>query len=79
MDAVDRSCIGHTLELAPAFLTVRWVNPHSQARYSLTAQRRVAWQGRQCRRFSGQVTLADRSRFMHGTACRDQRGGWHMV
>lgn len=79
MDAVDRSCIGHALEIAPAFSTVRWVNPYSQAHYSLTPQRQLKLRGNQCRAFSGRVILAGTHQLVQGTACRHGRGGWFMV
>lgn len=79
MDAVDRSCMGHALELAPAFSTVRWVNPYSHADYTLTPQRHLTLRHGQCRQFSGRMILAGTHRLVRGTACRDRRGGWFMV
>lgn len=79
MDAVDRGCMGHSLELAPSFHPVRWINPNSQAVYELTPLRRLSVHGRPCREFAGHVVTAGAPQPMRGTACRSGNGIWRMV
>lgn len=79
MDAVDRGCMGHSLELAPSFQTVRWINPNSQALYELTPMRRLSVHGRQCREFSGHIIMGGAPLPLRGTACRSDNGVWRIV
>jgi surface antigen len=79
LDAIDRGCMGHALELAPSFFAVRWTNPRTHGTYLLTPMRRLNLHGNQCRVFSAQMTLDGESTPLRGTACRHGRGDWQMI
>jgi surface antigen len=79
INAVDRGCMGHTLELAPGFFAVRWTNPETHGTYMLVPMRRLNLHGNQCRLFSAQATLHGNSLPLRGTACRRGHGDWHMI
>jgi surface antigen len=79
IDAVDRGCMGHALELAPSFVPVRWTNPHTRGTYTLVPMRRLSLHGNQCRLFSAQLNLDGNGPPTRGTACRQGRGNWYMI
>lgn len=79
MDAVDRGCIGHALELAPPNLTVAWSKAGGRIAYALTPLRRHALLGQSCREFLGRVTVDGRNQPFRGFACSAGEGVWRLV
>jgi surface antigen len=75
IDARDRACVGHSLELARTGQTVRWVNPDSGLSYSLTPRRDR--DGR-CREFDLQVSTQGKGRGARMVGCTDTAGGWSL-
>lgn len=51
LDAADRACIGHALELAADKRTVVWDNPGNGIYYRLTPIRGMTVDGRKCREY----------------------------
>jgi surface antigen len=75
MDKTDRSCVGHSLELADYGQSVRWTNPNTRVTYQLTPL--DAEQGLDgCRRFlliaHGSFGLSEG----RTVACTDGSGVW---
>ncbi len=75
MDKTDRSCVGHSLELADYGQSVRWTNPNTRVTYQLTPL--DAEQGGEgCRRFRliahGSFGLSEG----RTVACTDGSGVW---
>jgi len=75
MDKTDRSCVGHSLELADYGQSVRWTNPNTRVTYQLTPL--DAEQGLDgCRRFlliaHGSFGLSEG----RSVACTDGSGVW---
>jgi len=75
MDKTDRSCVGHSLELADYGQSVRWTNPNTRVTYQLTPL--DADQGLDgCRRFlliaHGSFGLSEG----RTVACTDGSGVW---
>ena len=77
LDKTDRSCVGHTLELADYGQSVRWTNPNTRVTYQLTPL--DAEHGNDgCRRFRliahGSFGLSEG----RTVACTDGRGVWQL-
>ncbi|MBK7901938.1 MAG: glycine zipper 2TM domain-containing protein [Proteobacteria bacterium] len=75
MDKTDRSCVGHSLELADYGQSVRWTNPNTRVTYQLTPLDAVhGIDG--CRRFRliahGSFGLSEG----RAVACTDGSGVW---
>jgi surface antigen len=77
MDKTDRSCVGHSLELANDGQSVRWTNPNTRVTYQLTPL--DAGHGRDgCRRF---MLIAHGSFGLNEgrtVACSDGHGVWQL-
>lgn len=77
MDKTDRSCVGHSLELANYGQSVKWTNPNTRVTYQLTPL--DAERGDDgCRRFRliahGSFGLSEG----RTVACTDGQGVWHL-
>jgi len=77
MDKTDRSCVGHSLELADYGQSVKWTNPNTRVTYQLTPL--VAERGSDgCRSFRliahGNFGLSEG----RTVACTDGQGVWHL-
>lgn len=79
IDAIDRGCMGHALELAPSFFAVRWTNPETQRSFILTPMRRLTLHGNQCRVFSAEAVLDGDAYVQRATACRHGHGEWYLI
>jgi len=79
MDAADRACIGHTLELAKERRQVVWLNPASGVGYALTPMREFTLNGRPCREFTGSLREDGRVGRFNGRACQAGNGVWRMI
>jgi surface antigen len=78
MDKTDRSCVGHSLELAEVGRNVRWTNPNTRVTYQLTPLDDVSGaQG--CRSFKlvahGDFGLSEG----RSVACPDGDGVWSLA
>lgn len=73
IDARDRACVGHSLELARTGQTVRWINPSSGLRYAVTPRRD---RDGLCREFDWAVSVDGRGKPSRVVACADGAGGW---
>ena len=76
IDARDRACFGHTLELTKSGHTVRWTNPEAGLVYALTPTRSLDLRGRSCREFNLETTYAGQASSKSGRACRADDGVW---
>ncbi len=90
VDASDRGCMGHALELAGENRTVSWVNPTTGVTYRLTPTRNFSDQRNPCREFTT-VAVAPRGgkhgkgkgraqneTSVKGVACRPANGEWQV-
>ena len=77
LDDGDRACIGHSLELAKAGQSVRWVNDATKVSYVLTpvAARDVKTG---CRKFKLNAAHGGKSQTREALACRSGDGVWTM-
>jgi surface antigen len=78
MDKTDRSCVGHSLELAEAGQSVKWTNPNTRVTYQLTPlDEEPRTDG--CRRFRliahGTFGLSEG----RTTACPGEDGVWRLA
>ena len=78
MDKTDRSCVGHSLELADYGQSVKWTNPNTRVTYQLTPLDNERG-GDGCRRFRliahGSFGLSEG----RTVACTDGRGTWQLA
>ena len=79
LDAVDRGCMGHALELAPSFFAVRWTNPETHSSFIVMPMRRLTLHGAQCRLFSAMATIQGEAYLQRATACRFGHGEWYLI
>ncbi len=80
MDMIDQSCVGQSLEYAPAGRPFIWQNPDRGRQYQVvptqTYQDRV---GRYCREYTTQVLVGGLRQEAYGLACRQPDGAWEVV
>jgi len=79
LDATDRGCMGHALELAPSFFAVHWINPETRVRFTLTPMRRLSLRGNQCRLFSAEAMADGGRQVQRAIACRLGYGEWYVI
>jgi surface antigen len=79
MDQADQTCVGQTLERAPAHQAVAWSAPAGE-RYRIVPDviYEDGW-GRTCRDYETTATIGGRQQMMKGTACRRTDGAWQRV
>jgi len=73
IDAGDRGCIGHTLEIAPPGRPVTWRNPRSGIVYYVTPARDL---GGNCREFTLRSVRGGRDVRQQMRGCRVGQGQW---
>ena len=80
MDAGDRGCMGHALELAGDGKPVRWNNAATGVVYTLTPVRDFESRGQPCREFTtvAKPKNKDRGERVKGVACRRANGEWEL-
>ncbi len=82
IDATDRGCMGHALELAGENKTVVWTNSATGATYHLTPTRNYTDRGNPCREFTTVTQVGKkknaRQETVSGVACRRGDGEWVM-
>lgn len=76
IDAADRACIGHALELAGERKTVVWTNRATGVSYRLTPTRNVSGGRQPCREFRTVVSAGKKRDSVTGVACRRANGDW---
>ncbi len=76
MDASDRACMGHALELAGERKTVAWTNAATGVSYRLTPAGAFKDGGVPCRRFTTVLTAGSKKNTIKGAACRQGNGEW---
>jgi surface antigen len=76
MEAADRACMGHALELAGERKTVAWTNPATGVSYRLTPAGAFKEGGLPCRRFTTVLALGKKKDTVKGAACRQSSGEW---
>jgi surface antigen len=76
VDAGDRGCMGHALELAGEKRTVAWTNQATGVSYQLTPTRNFQQGGQPCREFTTLVSNARKKDVVTGVACRGGNGDW---
>ena len=77
MDKADRSCVGHSLELAAPGQTVTWINPNTGVSYRLTpSERAEATNG--CRKFRLLATGSFGLSEGRTVACSTADGTWRL-
>jgi surface antigen len=76
LDAADRGCMGHALELAGERKTVAWTNAASGVSYRLTPTGSFKDGNAPCRRFTTVLTAGGRKDTVKGAACRQGNGEW---
>jgi surface antigen len=76
LDAADRACMGHALELAGQRKSVAWTNTASGVSYRLTPTGSFKDGNAPCRRFTTVLTAGGRKDTVKGAACRQGNGEW---
>ena len=79
LDAADRACIGHALELAPEGRRVVWDNERTGVHYVVTPTRGFTVNGRECREFTTERMFDNKKNKSTGKACRDDGGEWRIM
>jgi surface antigen len=78
IDAVDRACMGHALELTGERKTVVWTN--RDVTYRMTPTRNYPDRANPCREFTTVATVGKkkhaREQAVTGVACRQPNGDW---
>jgi surface antigen len=76
LDAADRACMGHALELAGERKTVAWTNQATGVSYRLTPTGSFKDGNAPCRRFTTVVSAGGKKDTLKGAACRQGNGDW---
>jgi surface antigen len=76
LDAADRGCMGHALELASARKSVAWTNQATGVTYRLTPTAAFKEGSIPCRRFTTELTSGRKKDTVKGAACRQGNGEW---
>ncbi|HEX6265484.1 MAG TPA: RT0821/Lpp0805 family surface protein [Burkholderiales bacterium] len=76
LDASDRACMGHALELAGGRKSVSWTNQATGVAYRLTPTGAFKEGSRPCRRFTTELQSGKKKDTVKGAACRQGDGEW---
>ena len=80
IDLQDSYCMGETLHNAPDGSTIIWNNPRTEASYEVTPKASYEREdGRYCREFISNATVAGKEQQVYGTACWQPDGSWEIV
>ncbi len=80
IDLQDSYCMGETLKNAPDGSTIVWNNPRTRTSYEVTPKASYEREdGRYCREFISNATVAGREQQVYGTACWQPDGSWEIV
>jgi surface antigen len=78
MDARDRACLGHTLELVRKGSTSAWSNGETGIGYRVTMSHDYVHEGLPCREYSAVVAGKDDKDSVKGGACRRAEAKWEL-
>ena len=76
LDAGDRACVAHAVELVQVNRSVGWSNSQTGVASKLTPVAEVKRNGQACRDYTLQMSIGGRSETTRGTACRAGPGAW---
>ena len=79
MDEVNNQKLAGVLNNAPSHKEQSWKDSRSGNEYSVKPDNSYWENGRLCRRFTMTVIMDGKPETVHGKACRDDQGNWHMV
>jgi len=80
MDNLDQNCVGQTLEHVPDGQTIKWNSPAANTDYQVTPTESYQdANGRYCREYQTNATIAGRTQKVYGTSCRQPDGSWKLV
>lgn len=79
IDAADRACFGHALELARDNKKVVWRNEETGVFYQLTPLAGFKQKGKNCREYVTKTTFKNKSSEQRGKACREEVGEWRVL
>ena len=78
MDELDRYRANQALETAPTGTAVSWSNPDSGTSYKMTPTKTYESASGPCRDYTTEAVIDGRAEVVHGTACRQEDGSWHV-
>jgi surface antigen len=78
MDARDRACLGHTLELVRKGSTSAWSNGETGIGYRVMMSHDYVHEGLPCREYSAVVAGKDGKESVKGGACRRPEAKWEL-
>jgi surface antigen len=80
MDNLDQNCVGQTLEHAPDGQPIRWNSAAENTEYQVTPLNTYqSADGRYCRKYRTNATIAGSTQEVYGTSCRQSDGSWKLV
>ncbi len=80
MDNLDQNCVGQALEHAPDGPSIKWNTAAENAQYQVTPTNSYQTaDGRYCREYHTNATIAGRTQEVYGTSCRQPDGSWKLV
>src|SRR3990167_4465643 len=79
MDKVDQVQMQRALETSPTGQTVNWHNPDSGNNYSVKPTRTYYAHKQPCREYITYAVIDGKQEQVHGRACRQANGTWHVV
>lgn len=78
IDAADRSCVGHALEVGQPGQVVTWRNPDTGVEYQMALGTNDGQHGANCREYILLGIAGDEKSFRRGVACQAEPGVWKM-
>ena len=78
IDAADRSCVGHALEVGQPGHVVTWRNPDTGIQYQMVLGTNDGQHGANCREYMLLGIADDEKSFRRGVACQAEPGVWKM-
>lgn len=79
MDDVDRMKMNQALESNRTNQASSWVNPDTNAKYTVTPTRTFQEDNRYCREYVTRALIAGKQQQIYGTACRKPDGTWEVL
>lgn len=79
MDELDRYKTNEALEHSRTGTTTAWNNPDSGYHYEVTPTDTYERYGNPCRDYTTEAVIEGRPEVVHGTACRQADGTWHVM
>ena len=80
MDNMDQNCVGQALEHAPDGQPIRWNSPAENTEYQVTPlDTYQGAEGRYCRKYRTNVTIAGQTQEDYSTSCRQPDGSWQLA